>query len=264
NAAKFYDASLLVLGGDILGKLLIPILESNGTYSATYGENAHRDLTESGLAELTQAIRNSGHYYYVGTQEELNALADEAHRDRIFRRVACESVASWVALAEERLGGTGRRCFMAPGNDDFFDVDEVLQGSDVVEFAEGRCIAVDGYDMITTGYSNPTPWDTDRELPEPELKARIDQMADEARPDAPLIAVLHPPPRDTSIDQAPELDDELGMSVGAGGIQMASVGSAAVRQFIEERQPVISLHGHVHEGKGVVRIGNTICINPGS
>jgi Icc-related predicted phosphoesterase len=264
NAAKFYDVSLLVLGGDILGKLLIPILESNGTYSATYGENSYQGLTKSGLGELTQAIRTSGHYYYVGTQEELNALADETHRDRIFRRVACESIASWVALAEERLRGTGCRCFMAPGNDDFFDIDEVLQDSDVVEYAEGRCIAVDGYDMITTGYSNPTPWDTDRELPEPDLKARIDHMAQDARPGAPLIAVLHPPPRDTSIDQAPALDEQLGMSVGAGGVQMASVGSTAVRQFIEERQPVIGLHGHVHEGKGVVRIGGTICINPGS
>jgi len=265
NAGAFYDVSVLVLGGDIVGKMLIPITRHpSGEYSARYGEHVYEDLGDQGLTELTEQIRRSGHYYLVADADTLAEVADEGQRDRVFRSAVCESIAGWVALAEERLRGTGRRLFVAPGNDDFFEIDAALKGSEVVEFAEARCIAVDGYDMITTGYSNPTPWDTDRELPEPQLRERIEAMAADARPDVELIAVLHPPPYNTALDSAPALDEELRPSVGAGGIQMAPVGSTAVRGFIEERQPLVSLHGHVHEGKGVAQIGRTLCINPGS
>jgi len=265
NSGAFFDISLLVLGGDIVGKMLIPITKhAGGAYSARYGEHVYEDLTAGGLAELTADIRRSGHYYVVGDADALAELEDEQKRDRVFRQVVCESITDWVALAEERLRGSGRRLFVAPGNDDFFDIDTSLRGSDVVEFAEGRCISVDGYEMITTGFSNPTPWETDRELPEPQLREKIEAMARDARPDAELVAVLHAPPYNTAIDSAPSLDEELRMSVGAGGVQMAPVGSTAVREFIEHGQPLLSLHGHVHEGKGVAQIGRTLCINPGS
>ena len=54
------------------------------------------------------------------------------------------------------------------------------------------------------------------------------------------------------------------MKFEAGGIIMIGVGSIAVRRFVEERQPLIALHGHVHESQGVERLGRTICLNPGS
>jgi uncharacterized protein len=265
NAGAFYDVTLLVLGGDIVGKMLIPITKNGpGSYSARYGEKVYQDLGSSGLAELTGEIRRSGHYYVVADTESLAELADEEELDRVFRRVVCESISEWVTLAEERLRDSGRRMFVAPGNDDFFDIDAALQSSDIVEFAEARCISIDGFDMITTGFSNPTPWETDRELPEVELKQRIERMAKDARPAAELVAVLHAPPYNSVIDSAPALDDRLRPSVGASGIEMAPVGSTAVRQFIEERQPLLSLHGHVHEGKGTAQIGRTLSINPGS
>jgi uncharacterized protein len=265
NAGAFYDVSVLILGGDIVGKLLIPITDhGSGCYSAHYGEHRYDDLDAKGLERLTAEIRRSGHYYLVAGPETLAELEDEHERDRVFRQVVCKSIADWVELAEERLRGTGRRVFVAPGNDDFFDIDAALQGSDVVEFAEARCVSVDGFDMITTGFSNPTPWETDRELPEPDLRARIEAMARDARSGAELIAVLHAPPINTSLDQAPALNADFRPAVGAGGLQMAAVGSTAVREFIEEHQPLVSLHGHVHEGKGVAQIGRTLCINPGS
>jgi Icc-related predicted phosphoesterase len=37
-----------------------------------------------------------------------------------------------------------------------------------------------------------------------------------------------------------------------------------VREAIEEGQPALSLHGHIHEARGNTRIGRTLCINPGS
>jgi len=45
---------------------------------------------------------------------------------------------------------------------------------------------------------------------------------------------------------------------------MEPVGSTAVRELIEEYQPPLSLHGHIHESRGKTRIGETIAINPGS
>jgi Icc-related predicted phosphoesterase len=266
NAGEFYGASVLVLGGDITGKILIPIeRQSSNTYAASYGENVYRDMSEREVTELKARIRRAGHYYYVGSADELRELEDDGHRDAIFRRIVRESAADWITLAEERLRGTGRRCFVAPGNDDFMEIDSALAGSDVVEFAERRCIEVDEvHEMITTGYSNPTPWHTERELPEPQLRARIDGMAASVRRPEHLIAVLHPPPYGSMIDNAPRLDDDLRMSAGAGGVELMPVGSTAVRDFIEEHQPLLGLHGHVHEGRGTAEIGRTLCINPGS
>jgi Icc-related predicted phosphoesterase len=265
NAGSFYNTDVLILGGDIVGKMLIPITTNgDGRFSTRYGEHVYEGVGQGALAEITADIRRGGHYYVVGDEEALSQLEDEGHRDRIFRDVVYKSISDWVTLAEERLRGTGRRMFVAPGNDDFFEIDNALSGSDVVEFAEARCIAINGFDMITTGYSNPTPWRTDRELPEAELKARIETMAHEARREAELVAVLHAPPYNTAIDRAPALDDELRPSIDATGIRMAPVGSTAVREFIEEHQPLLALHGHVHEGKGIAQIGRTACINPGS
>jgi Icc-related predicted phosphoesterase len=45
---------------------------------------------------------------------------------------------------------------------------------------------------------------------------------------------------------------------------MAPAGSTAVREAIEELQPLVGLHGHIHEGRGETKIGRTLCLNPGS
>jgi uncharacterized protein len=267
NSGKLYDVDYLILGGDITGKMLVPIVRAeNGTYDCQYGEGTHVGLDDEAVAALKQQIRGFGHYYVTLTPEELGVLqADAGHRDRLFQEVVRKSIEDWVSLAEERLRGTGIRCFVAPGNDDYFSIDSAMQSSDVVEFAENRLIRLDdAHEMITTGYSNPTPWDTERELPEDLLRERIDQMAAGASDPANLIAVLHPPPYRSGLDDAPELSDDLEMTLTAAGVNMAPVGSTAVRGFVESVQPLLGLHGHVHEGRGTAMIGRTLCINPGS
>lgn len=267
NSAAVYHATTLILGGDILGKQLVGMLrDGDGTYRCTYGEDSFSGLDESGRAELTRTIRRFGDYVAVGSPEELAGLASVDEADRTFRAAVYKSVTDWVTLADERLRGTGVRCFVAPGNDDFLEIDPALQGSECLEFAENRCLELDDlYDIITTGYSNPTPWETERELPEPELHARLDDMARQARPSADLIVVAHPPPHDSGLDRAPALDDQFGMKLRPGsGLDTAPVGSTAVRAFIEEHQPLLGLHGHVHESAGAIRIGRTLCVNPGS
>jgi len=266
NAASFYDIDHLILGGDMLGKLLIPIVENgDGTHYCNYGDQRYQNLNAGDVQAVKSEIRRFGHYPIVGSAELLRELNDEQERDRVFRKIAYDSVADWVALAEERLRGTGVRCFMAPGNDDFLEIDNALRGSDIVEFAEGRRILLEsGHEMITTGYSNPTPWDTERELSEDKLATLLGRMVREVERPEGLIAVIHPPPYDSELDSAPALDDDLQMKMDAGGVRMAPVGSTAVRSFVEEIQPLLGLHGHVHESRGVAKIGRTTCVNPGS
>jgi len=266
NAASFYDVDHLILGGDMLGKLLIPIVENgDGTYHCKYGDQRYEQLDPAGAEAVKGEIRRFGHYPIVGTAEVLRELEDDTSRERVFRKIAYDSVVDWVELAEQRLRGTGVRCFMAPGNDDFLEIDDALRGSDVVEFAEGTRLTLDeGHEMITTGYSNPTPWNTERELSEPRMADLLDSMMREVERPESLIAVVHPPPYDSEIDSAPALDEDLRMKMDAGGVRMAPVGSTAVRSFIETVQPLVGLHGHVHEARGVATIGRTLCVNPGS
>jgi Icc-related predicted phosphoesterase len=267
NSGALFEVDYLILGGDITGKLLVPVVSNpNGTYDCRYGDGTHVGLDGAAVSQLKDQIRGFGHYVVTVDADELARLqSDEQHRDAVFRDVVRTSIEDWVALAEDRLRGTGIRFFVAPGNDDFLSIDDAMQSSDVVEFAENRVIELDDtHDMITTGYSNPTPWDTERELPEDQLRARIDGMAAQVRDPANLIAVLHPPPYRSGLDDAPELSDDLGMTLTAAGVDMAPVGSTAVRGFVESVQPLLGLHGHVHEGRGTAMIGRTLCINPGS
>jgi Icc-related predicted phosphoesterase len=269
KAGDFYKVDHLVLGGDMTGKSIVPIVRGSTGYSCNYLEHEYRDLDSTGLQELRELIRGHGAYATVGTADELAVLDDPDDRDAAFRRVIAEGVAEWVELAEERLKGTGRRIFVAPGNDDFLEIDDSLKGSDTVVFAESSCIALDeNHEMITTGYSNETPWNTERELGEDEMRTRLDGLADRASGSENLIGVIHPPPFDSRLDMAPglETDDtgELRLKVASGTVIMAPVGSTGVRSFIEERQPLLTLHGHVHESAGINKIGRTTCINPGS
>jgi Icc-related predicted phosphoesterase len=266
NAAAFYDVSHLIMGGDMTGKMLIPITRStDGRYACAYGDEAYRDLDMDALSELQEAMRRSGHYPVIGTAEELSELDDPAVADATFRKIVCESVRQWVELADARLRGTGVRCYISPANDDFMEIDDILKASETIEFSDDRCIDLDGrHEMITVGWSNPTPWKTERELPEDELLARMSALAAQSRDPENLIAVLHVPPYMSGLDDAPALTDDLEMRLGAGGLAMLSAGSTATRKFIENVQPLASLHGHIHEGRGSMRIGRTLCVNPGS
>jgi Icc-related predicted phosphoesterase len=266
GTVKHYRVDHLVLGGDITGKFLVPIIrDSSGRYRCRYGDRDYADLGDDDVKELKRTIRRFGAYPVVGAEDELAPLDDEEQREQVFQKLLYESLSEWVELAEDRLRGTGHRLFVAPGNDDFLELDAALKGSDVVTFAENQCLAVDEFhEMITTGYSNPTPWDTPRELSEDDLGARIDGMLRNVRDRENLIAVLHPPPYDTRLDGAPKINSDFELQKEFGEIGTMPVGSHAVRRFIEEAQPLLTLHGHVHEGRGVDQIGRTVCINPGS
>ena len=116
--------------------------------------------------------------------------------------------------------------------------------------------------MVSTGWSNLTPWHTFRELPEPELGSRIAAMIPAGADMRRTVFNFHCPPYASGLDEAPEVDADL--NIKDAGRALIPVGSTAVREAIERHQPLLSLHGHIHEGKGVARLGKTLCINAGS
>ncbi len=130
NAGKFYDVNVIVMGGDISGKLMIPIIrESGGHYRATLQGTVHKLTTEAELKELQDKIGLLGFYSQIMDEDEYKELAGKPEEvNTLFHKLARQRLASWVDLAETRLKGTGIRCFVTGGNDDEPEVLEVLQG----------------------------------------------------------------------------------------------------------------------------------------
>ncbi len=265
NAARHYECSILIMGGDLIGKALVPIVRKDGTYTTwVVGEERHAGSAEE-LEELERAIRMNGFYPLHATPEEHQTMRDDAsYRQRLFSKAILEDLERWVELAEERLTTTGVQLYVMPGNDDPWLIDEVLERSPVVLTCDGRIVDVGGHEMLSCGYSNPTPWHSPRELSEDDLYAKLRGLAENLRSPETAIFNLHVPPYDSGLDTAMELDAELRPVLKSGRPNEIPVGSTAVRQLIEEFQPALALHGHIHESRGLTRIGRTVAINPGS
>jgi len=262
NAAKFYEADVLICGGDMTGKAIVPIVSENGHYTVALG-GEREAVTADQVGEVEANIRRKGYYPLRMSVERLHELdQDPAKRAECFQEVMLEGVDRWMKMAAEKLRGSGIRCFVCPGNDDEMEVDEVVRRSEMVELGEGRIVEIDGFSMISTGWSNPTPWKTHREDSEEQLGERIESMASQVSDPSHAIFNLHCPPYRSGLDEAPAIDADLKLL--HGGRALRPVGSTAVREAIERHQPLLSLHGHIHESKGAVKIGKTLSINPGS
>jgi uncharacterized protein len=266
NAAAHYPAEFLVMGGDLSGKALVPIVrEGDGSYVARVIGEQRIARTAEELDEIQQAISTNGMYPLIVDREEARALAeDTARRDEAFERALLDELRLWVELADERLAGTDTRAYVIPGNDDPWSVDEVLaKGSSVVACDE-TVQRLGPHEMISLGYSNRTPWQTPRELDEDEIYSRLKRLADQLEDPRRAIFNVHVPPFESGLDTAYEVDEDLRYVMKGGRPHEIPTGSTAVRQIIEETQPLLSLHGHIHESKGVATIGRTVAINPGS
>jgi uncharacterized protein len=265
NSGKHYDADAIVLGGDMTGKAVIPMVDAgDGRWYATLLENRHDLNNEDEAREFEEAVKRRGYYPFRTTPDELREFqADDERTTELFHDLMLGRVQSWLDLADERLADTGLRCFVCPGNDDQFDVDEVIASAQRVEACEGRVVEIDGFQLASTGWSNRTPWDTYREEDEPDLAKRIETVVSQVTaPPERTIFGFHCPPHGSGLDEAPELTED--MKLKDAGRAPVPLGSTAVREAIERHQPLLSLHGHIHESRGNTRIGRTLCINPGS
>jgi Icc-related predicted phosphoesterase len=262
NAARFYDADVLICGGDMTGKAIVPIVQEDGHFTVTLGGESQAVEAEQ-VPDVEAQIRRKGYYPLRMSVERLRELdSDPVKRAECFQQVMLDGVDRWMGMAAEKLRGTGIRIFVCPGNDDEMEVDDVIHRSDVVELGEGHVVEIGGFQMISTGWSNPTPWKTHREESEEQLGQRIEAMAKLVPDPSKAIFNLHCPPYKSGLDEAPAIDADLKLL--HGGRALRPVGSTAVREAIERHQPLLSLHGHIHESKGAVKIGKTLSINPGS
>ncbi len=211
-------------------------------------------------------IQDTGAYPYMTNAEEYERLSKNPGEVRnLFIKLMKEGIQRWFALAEERLKGTGIQCYVSPGNDDFLELDGTLDSGGFVINPEARVIEIGaGHEMITLGYANHTPWNSPREVDEDVLGQKIEAMASEVKDMKKAVFNLHVPPINAPIDQAPMLDKDFKPVFKGGNLMMVSAGSTAVRKAIEEHQPLIGLHGHIHESRGIMKIGRTLCLNPGS
>ena len=262
NAAKFYDADVLICGGDMTGKAIVPIVEEDGHFTVTMGGQT-QTVGSDQVGDVEGQIRRKGYYPLRMSVERLHELDQHpAQRAETFQTVMLDGVQRWMEMAKDKLGGSGVRIFVCPGNDDEMEVDDVVRKSEMVQLGEGQMLEIDGFSMISTGWSNHTPWNTHREETEEQLGERIEAMAKQVTDPSRAIFNLHCPPYKSGLDEAPAIDADLKLL--HGGRALRPVGSTAVRQAIEKHQPLLSLHGHIHESKGAVKLGKTLSINPGS
>jgi uncharacterized protein len=271
NAGRFYGADVLVIGGDLTGKVLLPIYEvvENGSsgWTAVWRDRRLRLDTRREVDELVRAARNEGTYGFVTTPDEVAAIRSSIELERAtFLKLKLGALEEWIALADERLAGGGPLALVMPGNDDPQDLDPLLASSALMRNVQGQVTEiVDGIWMASRGESTPTPWNTPRELADADLGARVRDVVGRLPHGGVHIWNLHMPPSGTGIDRAPALDDKLRVRYdGSGEPLMESVGSRTIRDLVEEFQPSVALHGHIHEGRGRYRLGRTVGFNPGS
>jgi uncharacterized protein len=265
NSGKHYEAKVMILGGDMTGKALVPIVEEReGRWRATLLENRQEFRSEDEVEEFEESVRRRGYYPFRTTPDEMAELEkDEKLRNELFHTEMLGTVERWMRMADEKLEGTGIECFVSPGNDDQFEVDEIISAARHVRLAEGKVVEFGEFQVASTGWANRTPWDTYREEDEDKLAERLRKMTSQvSAPPERTIYNFHCPPYNSGIDDAPEITAD--MRPKDAGRSTVPVGSTAVREVIEEGQPTLALHGHIHEARGNTRIGRTLCINPGS
>lgn len=265
SSAKFYEVDTIILGGDMTGKAIIPIIaQGNDKYKVTLLEQESILEGRDAVDKMFATIQNRGYYPYVTTPEEVHELSTIPGRsDALFSQQVLSTVQRWMDYADARLAGTGIRCYVCPGNDDVIEIDPVIASSKLVRTVEGSVVELDEHhEMVSSGWTNPTPWDTPREESEDALLVRLEKVIAMAKDPSNAVFNFHAPPYGSGLDEAPELTSD--MRPAYAGRSLVPVGSRSVMAMIEKYSPLLGLHGHIHEGKGTRKYKKTLCINPGS
>lgn len=264
KAVDYFKADIAILGGDITGKMVVPVIQEGLTYTYVLFGRENRILPDQ-LATECAKIANAGYYPYPCGKDEVDRLAsDQKLQDDVFNNLMVERLQAWLSLASESFKGQ-RKLYVSPGNDDRFVIDDILSKSDSIVACEGELVNLpDGYEMVTCGWTNPTPWNTAREVSDEKLESILEDLMNKTENHRKLICNFHAPPYNSGLDIAPKLNPDFSVKVSIGGVELEAVGSKAVRKMIEKYKPLLGLHGHIHESPGFRRIGRTLCVNPGS
>jgi Icc-related predicted phosphoesterase len=266
NSGKFYGADISILGGDISGKAIVPIVNLGyGKHKVVLLQQESILEDESQLANMEKMIRSRGYYPYRTTHDELDALNnDHDALENLFTKQVLLRMEQWIAIADKKLADSSTPIYISLGNDDIFELDDLIRSTaKSIRLVDGEVVEIDrDSEMISSGWSNPTPWKTAREENEEHLEIRFNKMIRQLKRPEMSIFNFHVPPFNSGLDEAPELTDD--MRPKHAGNALIPVGSKTVRSLIEKYKPALGLFGHIHESKGTSRIGKTLCVNPGS
>ncbi len=250
-ASKFYGVDTLILGGDMTGKAIVPIIaQGNDNFKVTLLEQESILHGKDDVEKMIQTIQNRGYYPYVTDPDEVQMIASTPERsEQLFMEQVIKTMQRWMEYADAKLSGTGIRCYVCPGNDDVFEIDDVIGASKCVRNVEGQVIELDEYhELANSGWSNPTPWHTHREEQDEALLVRLEGIISKVKNPTQAVFCFHAPPFGSGLDEAPELTKDLRPAYA--GRSMIPVGSHAVMSVIDKYQPLLGLHGHIHEAKG--------------
>jgi uncharacterized protein len=265
NLAPRAKPDVIVIGGDLCGKGLVPLVERNGSFHGEFLGTPFDVAPGEATEEIEKRIRFNGFYPYRTTPEEIDKLRTEPeYLDAVMNAELAATVERWMTIADEKLAGSDIVCVSIPGNDDELSIDEPLNAAARVRNVDGRLLDFGEFQVMGFGASNPTPWDSPREFAEEEIERRLRATVDALDRDRPLLANIHVPPYRSTLDDAPLVDEELRPVIKGGQPVAGPVGSHAVRTFLEDYQPLASFHGHIHESRSATRIGKTLAVNPGS
>ncbi len=262
-----FEANVMMFCGDLTGKSLVPIIKSQDGYTCHYFDKRWALTTEEDVRKMEDRVAAVGVYTIRCTREEVESLQEDPSKvDQVIHEAIKERMRQWLDLLVERVNTQEVKVIVMPGNDDSLAIDDIIRSYEDqgVIYPLDRVVDIGGYEVISLAHIGPSPWDTPRELKEKDLKKKIDGLMKTVKNRDRVIFNFHSPPLKTTLDMAPELSKDLKVLSAAGRASMTHVGSEAIRTAIEEYQPIMGLHGHIHESHGIEKIKDTLIINPGS
>ena len=268
TAVTMYEAQALILAGDLTGKALVPIIrQKDGAYKTAYFGQTWVLRNEEEIKDIERKLSNGGVYYLRCEPEFVEELKrDSSKVEELMKRKMVERMREWLKLLTEKIDTHKILTVVMPGNDDELVIDGIIKEFEDqgIIYPLDKVFELEGHEVLSFEYVNPTPWDTPREDEERGLRRRIEEKVSQLKDVRRSIWNFHCPPSNTNLDLAPKLDKSLKLVAGLDGVKFVHVGSASVRQAIEKYQPLLCLHGHIHESSGFDVIGKSLCLNPGS
>lgn len=141
NAVGVYEATALVIGGDLTGKQLVPVVQGADGWRATVLNEECAGHEDDDLAPLLARIRDLGQYPVILTEAEFDTYS--ADPDVVETRFAEEchaQVRDWMERLADRFAGSNIPVYVTGGNDDYFSIEPILSDAPWVVNAEGRAL----------------------------------------------------------------------------------------------------------------------------
>ena len=265
KAPQVFKADVAMMCGDLTGKSILPVIqEKEDRWYAQPTGSKKTFKKQKDVDRFMKFHNDTGAYAKMFTPEEFEKLKETPGAIKaLFEQLMEERIQQWLEMAQERIP-ENVDIIVNPGNDDDWVIDKLIKDNPRVIYPLNRVVDVHGYPLISLEWVNSTPWDTHRECPDEEMMEKLEVEFARVDDHTNLLCNFHDPPHGSTLDTAPLLNEDHSVTKSGGVPIMGAVGSKSVRASIEKYQPLLSMHGHIHESVGYINIGRTLCVNPGS